>query len=278
VVICTKDNGFLIEQLVDRLWSGNRDALTDIVIVANRTTNPYALHVHKELAADGRIKLLKYDQAFNFSAQSNLGAASAGGDLVLFLNDDVVPVNADWLDELVAPLDDPGIGVVGPLLLYPDQSVQHAGMFLGFNGIAGHSLRGASLPERDYCFMASVPRQVMAVTGAALCMRRSDFQALNGFDQNLFALHIQDVDLCLRAHFSGLAVVYNPRSVLLHMESVSVKPTLADPRVAERRGREYAAFTRRWGDVLASDEFHNPNFARDAEDLRRLVVPGSGGQ
>ncbi len=275
VVICTKDNGFLLEQLVENLWRSHARELADIVVASNRTTNPYALAVHERLAAGGRIKLVKYDGPFSFSAQSNLGAAVAGGEVLLFLNDDIVPVNSDWLCEIIAPLEEPSIGVVGPLLLYPDQSVQHAGMFLGFNNVSGHTLRGAHLPHGDYCFMASAPRQVMAVTGAAMCMRRADFETLNGFDGNLFALYIQDVDLCLRAHFSGLAVVYNPRAILLHMESVSVKATLADPCMAQRRAREHAAFLRRWGDVLAKDEFHNPNFSLAAEDLRRLVSPPS---
>jgi GT2 family glycosyltransferase len=274
IVICTKDNGFLLEQIVERLWYGHARELADIVVVANSTTNPYAIAVHERLAAAGRIKCIKYDASFSFAAQSNLGAAAADGDILLFLNDDVVPVNGDWLSELVAPLDDPRIGVVGPLLLYPDQSVQHAGMYLGFNGLAGHALRGAQLPQGDYGFLASAPRQVMAVTGAALAMRRADFERLNGFDQNLFALYIQDIDLCLRAHFSGLAVVYNPRAILLHMESTSVKATLADPWMTRRRVLEHEAFTRRWGNALANDPFHNPNFARGAESLRSLVFPG----
>ena len=273
VVICTKDNGFLLEQLVESLWQGHERELADIVVVANRTTNAYAVAVHQRLAAAGRIRCVNYDAPFSFAAQSNLGAAASGGDILLFLNDDVVPVNRGWLRELVAPLDDPRIGIVGPLLLYPDQGVQHAGMYLGFNGLAGHALRGAKLPRGDYGFLASAPREVMAVTGAALSMRRADFDRLNGFDQNLFALYIQDVDLCLRAHFSGLAVVYNPRAILLHMESTSVKATLVDPWMTRRRALEHEAFVRRWGDALANDPFHNPNFARRAESLRSLEFP-----
>jgi GT2 family glycosyltransferase len=92
---------------------------------------------------------------------------------------------------------------------------------------------------------------------------------LNGFDRNRFALTIQDVDLCLRAHFSGLAVVFNPRSILLHMESVSVRPTLSDPWTIRRRALEHEAFTERWGDI--ADEFHNPNFSRADESLKSLV-------
>lgn len=274
IVICTKDNGFLLEQLVESLERTRCTGLVDIVVVSNRTTDPHALTVHAKLAAAGSIKLLKYHESFNFSAQSNLGAATAEGDVLLFLNDDVVPVNSDWLNELVSPLEDPAIGVVGPLLLYPDQSVQHAGMYLGYNRLAGHALRGARLPQGDCGFMATAPRQVMAVTGAALAIRRSDFEALGGFDRDLFALHIQDVDLCLRAHFSGLAVVHNPRAILLHMESVSVKPTLSDPWIAQRRTLEHSAFLRRWGEVIDRDAFMNSNISPAAEDLRTLLRPG----
>lgn len=276
VVICTKNNGFLLEQLISRLACESADKIADIVVVSNRPTNAYAAQLHDRLASHGQIKLVKYDAPFNFSAQCNLGAAAGSGEVLLFLNDDVVPVNKDWLGELIAPLDDSGIGVVGPLLLYPNGSVQHAGMFLGFERVAGHSLRGAELPEGDCGFLASAPRQVMSVTGAALCMRRNDFEALNGFDRNRFALNIQDVDLCLRAHFSGLAVVFNPRSIFLHMESVSVRPTLHDLWTIRRRALEHDAFAERWGDVLARDEFHNPNFCRSVECLKSLVCPEAG--
>ncbi len=275
VVICTKDNGFLLEQLAESLWQGHARELADIVVVANRTTDSYASAVQARLDVAGRIKRIEYDAPFNFAAQSNLGAAASDGNILLFLNDDVVPVNGNWLNELVAPLDDPRVGVVGPLLLYPDQSVQHAGMYLGFNGLAGHTLRGAKLPLGDYGVLAGAPRQVMAVTGAALAIRRADFESFNGFDRNLFALYIQDIDLCLRAHFSGLAVVYNPRAILLHMESTSVRATLADAWMTRRRELEHEAFVRRWGDVLASDPFHNPNFDRGVESLRRLVFPAA---
>jgi GT2 family glycosyltransferase len=270
VVICTKDNGFLLEQLVARLWRDHADELADVVVVSNRTTNLYALMIQARLADAGRIKLIEYDAPFNFSAQCNLGAAAGEGDVLLFLNDDIAPISKEWLSELVKPLENPAVGVVGPLLLYPDQSIQHAGMFLGFRGVAGHTLRGAQLPAGDCGFLASAPRQVMAVTGAALCIRRADFAALNGFDRNLFALYIQDLDLCLRVHCSGLAVVFNPRSVLLHMESISVNSTLADPRMARCRVLEHQAFVKRWGHVLRADEFHNLNFSRDEENLRTL--------
>jgi GT2 family glycosyltransferase len=275
IVICTKDNGFLLEQLVENIERTCAAQLADIVVVSNRTADPHAIAVHTRLAAAGRIKLVKYDDPFNFSAQSNLGAATGAGDVLLFLNDDVVPVNPDWLSQLIAPLEEPAVGVVGPLLLYPDQSVQHAGMYLGYNRLAGHTLRGARLPQGDCGFMATAPRRVMAVTGAALAMRRADFEVLGGFDRNLFALHIQDVDLCLRAHFSRLAVVYNPRSVLLHMESVSVKPTLADPWIAQRRKLEHEAFLRRWGEVAGLDPFINSNISTAAENHRTLLRPSS---
>lgn len=273
VVICTKNNGFLLEQLISRLECEGTDEVADIVVVSNRTTNAYAGQLHDRLASSGQIKLVKYDAPFNFSAQCNLGAAAGSGEVLLFLNDDVVPVNREWLHELVAPLVDSGIGIVGPLLLYPNESIQHAGMFLGFERVAGHSLRGARLPEGDCGFLGSAPRQVMSVTGAALCMRRNDFDALNGFDRSRFALNIQDVDLCLRAHFSGLAVIFNPRSIFLHMESVSVRPTLDDLWTVRRRALEHDAFAERWGDVLEKDEFHNPNFCRSVESLKSLVCP-----
>ncbi len=124
----------------------------EIVVVSHATQNPYALKALEDLRRSN-VRVIAYDGPFNFSRQCNLGARNAVAPHLLFMNDDVVPATSGWLDRLLEPFDNPTVGMSGPLLLYPDETVQHAGMFLGYKGVAGHLLRGSRLPAEDYLFM-----------------------------------------------------------------------------------------------------------------------------
>lgn len=270
IVICTKDKGHLLRQLCRALLSADA-RIADLVIVSNNTTSPHAVETLRSLAGHPKVKVLTHDAPFNFSRLSNLGAAAASGDFLLFLNDDIVPVSDDWLGALLAPFhQDSAVGVTGPLLVYPDERVQHAGMYLGYHGIAGHTLRHGQAPRDDYLFYTTAPREVSALTGAAMLVSRPCFEALNGFDE-LLATHLQDVDFSLRAKHSGFVNVFEPRAVLIHMESVSVKPIVAAEGKSLQRHRELQYFLARWGDVVTRDDLHNPAFAPNDETLHDLA-------
>ena len=270
-VICTKDKGHLTRQLVGRLLEEAPDLVGEVVIVANNTLNPYALQTLEDLARCERVTVLRRDEPFNFSRLSNAGArASVGRGPLLFLNDDIAPVSEDWLARLAAWLDEPDIGAVGPLLLYPDERVQHAGMYLGKRGDAGHALRAATLPGEDYLFTACAAREVSALTGAALLTPRAAFEALGGFDEQL-ATSLQDVDYCLRLRAVGLVNVFEPASVLIHMESASIRTIDAGQEFQRLRLAERTRFRERWGDLLRGDPLHPRGFDLEDESLRRLA-------
>ena len=266
-VICTKNSGLLLEQLIGQLLLN--PAIRDIVVVANNPTNEYALDVIRRASRMPRCTVLDYPEEYNFSKQSNLGAKYAQGEHLLFINDDIAPVSHDWLHHMLSWMDKPRI--VGPLLIYPDQSIQHAGMFLGFNGVAGHSLRGGSIPDCDPDFMLSIPHQVSAVTGAVMLMQREVFEDLNGFDY-ILGVYLQDVDLCLRATQRKIELVFDPRAVLIHMESVSIKPVLGNTRIRMRREREFEYYRTRWGERTHVDPHLSPLIDRSNETLRLLKL------
>jgi GT2 family glycosyltransferase len=270
-IICTRDKGHLLRATVRGLMETGR--VDEIVVVSHATQNPYALKALEDLRRSN-VRVIAYDGPFNFSRQCNLGARNAVAPHLLFMNDDVVPATSDWLDRLLEPFDNPTVGMSGPLLLYPDETVQHAGMFLGYKGVAGHVLRGSRLPAEDYLFMTQAPREVSCVTGAVMVVDRQLFENLNGFDP-LLGTYIQDVDLCLRVGHSGFRIVFNPRAILLHLESSSVREMLADPAVQATRAREYIYFVRRWGETRERDAFHNSSFLPNAEDLRAVVLKGA---
>ena len=270
VVICTKDKGHLLRQLVRALLAFEDARIADVVIVSNNTTNPNALKTLKDLEHSPKVKIVRHDAPFNFSLLSNMGARLAEGDYLLFLNDDITPVSDEWLGTLLAAFDlDPAVGIVGPLLLYPDERVQHAGMYVGYRGSAGHTLRFAQLPEDEYLYYASSPREVSALTGAVMLMSRVCFEALGGFDE-LLATYLQDVDLSLRAKRSGFVCVLEPRSILIHMESASIKALVEKESALRQRHHELQYFLQRWGDVVVQDDLHSSGFHLGDETLRKL--------
>lgn len=271
-VICTKDKGHLTRQLVRQLLAKDRSVVEEVVIVSNDTTNPYALQTLRDLSAEPRVRVIRDDGPFNFSRLSNAGVrAGVGRGQILLLNDDIAPVSEDWIERLASRLDDPAVGAVGPLLLYPDERVQHAGMYLGFRGIAGHALRGARLPAEDYLLTASAPREVSAVTGAVLMTSRTAFEAVKGLDEEL-ATYLQDVDYCLRLREAGLINVFDPAAVLIHMESASIR-ALDHPVLQAQRHAERERFVARWGAFLTADPLHPRGFDLEDETLRRLAGP-----
>jgi GT2 family glycosyltransferase len=270
VVVCTKDKGHLTRQLVRSLLANQPDVL-DVVIVANETSSPHALQTLADLALSPQVKVIRQDGAFNFSKLANAGARAGQGAHLLFLNDDITPVSEDWLERMLNALAAPMVGTVGPLLVYPNERVQHAGMHLGYRGCAGHSLRHAVLPQDDYLALASATREVSTLTGAALLTPRNVFDALNGFDERL-GTFLQDVDYCLRASRGGFANVYEPGAVLIHMESTSILEAPAGT-MDSRRQREHAYFVGRWGETLKDDTLHPSGLSLEDESLRTLREP-----
>jgi GT2 family glycosyltransferase len=273
VVICTKDKGHLVRQLTRQLLVLGSDQVAEILIVSNGTTNPYALRALADLSSDPRVRILRRDAPFNFARLCNDAAnETAGGGPLLFLNDDIAPVSEDWLSVLRDRLLEPGVGAVGPLLLYPDERVQHAGMYLRFPSGAGHYLRGAALPSEDVMGLANAAREVTCLTGAVLLTRRDAFEAIGGFDEQL-AISFQDVDYGLKLYSRGLRSVFEPRSILIHMESVSLARANADPELLRQRHAERALMLARWAAAFPTDPFLPAGLAPQDEGLRKLVRP-----
>ena len=208
---------------------------------------------------------------FDFSAMNNAlarkviadarPAPSNGRRLLLFLNDDTEVITPDWLSSMVELASRPEVGAVGAKLLYPDNRIQHAGVVLGLMEICGHGLRGYSTEERVYYDFPDLVRNVSAVTGACLMTPADLFFELGGFDEASLPVAYQDIDLCLKIHSKGLRVLYNPYAVLRHYEAVSKAMEDMNPRA-----NETLALKTRWGHLLESDPFYNPNLTRTSED------------
>ena len=212
-----------------------------------------------QLLRDNGARVLERDEDFNWAKLNNDGAAEANGELLLFLNDDIEIIDPDWLTELVSQAQRPEIGAVGALLLYPDRRIQHGGVFfVGYGGGAVHLFQGIDPAYGTYLDLHRTQREVSAVTGACLMVRRGVFDDVGRFDERL-AIAGNDVDLCLRLMKRGLRNIWTPYAVLLHHESASRRDASITP--------DETTMWQIWGDFLrAGDPFHSPHFAKDRVD------------
>jgi GT2 family glycosyltransferase len=263
-------------ELLNRCVSSCFDRISgwpvELVVVDHASTSPAMAEALATIRQRSGTLIVREEGPFNYSRLVNVGVARSKGEVLVLLNDDVEAMTRDWLDGLVTMLQKPGIGVVGPRLLYPDGRIQHNGVALGMGGIAGHPGRGAFPTERNQNRVDPWPRTVSAVTGACLLIRRVDFDAVGGLDENL-AVEFNDVDLCLRVAARGLKCVLEPRVTLTHHEQATRtgRPqTLSPARKSDR-----ITFVNRWGSLIADDPWLSPNIALEDDSCALADPPRS---
>ncbi|HEY1207328.1 MAG: glycosyltransferase [Bryobacteraceae bacterium] len=198
---------------------------------------------------------------FNYSAMNNAAARECDAPLLVFLNDDVEIIEPGWLEALIELGARPEAGAIGARLLFPDGRIQHAGVALDILESGGHVFRGLDGRGRYYFDFPDVIRNVSAVTAACMLVRAAAFEQVGGFDEALFPVSFNDVDLCLRLRRLGLRNLYTPYALLRHHESLTRAPRnlTFDPA-------GYAALRARWQDLLDADPYYSPNLTRTSED------------
>ena len=209
-------------------------------------------------AGDPRVDVFAYPtRPFNYSWVNNAAVARGETPLVCLLNDDVRVIEPDWLETMVGHVVQPGVGVVGARLLYPDDTVQHGGVILGAVGVAAHAHHGLPRTDPGYRSRAILDQDLSCVTAACAVIRREAFEEVEGFDEQL-AIAFNDVDLCIRLRARGWRIVLAAGAELYHDESASVGPHDA-PERTEQYGREHRLMKERWGVLLKGDPHYSPN-------------------
>ncbi len=258
VIVPTRDRPELLQRCMAGLLDHTDYPHLEVLVVDNGSTDPASRDLLARLDGTPRVQVLRDERPFNFAALNNAAASQADGDILLLLNNDTEVLHADWLREIAAHTVRPDVGVVGARLLYPDGTVQHAGILLGPNGAATHVGRGAGRDDAGYLGQLACTRDLSAVTGACLAIRREVWSRVGGMDERL-AVTWNDVDLCLRVRAAGLRVVWTPFATLIHHEGLSRGLESADPRAQARFAAEQAVVRSRWGDAVDNDPFLNPN-------------------
>ena len=232
------------------------------------------LHFQKEFP---QVRVVTWTREFNYSAINNFGVQAAKGQYLLFLNNDTELIAENFVEEMLGFCQREDVGAVGARLLYQDDTIQHAGVVIGFGGVAGHTFIGLHKAENSYFHRAMCAQDYSAVTAACMMSKKSVFDAVGGFSEDL-AVAFNDIDYCMKVRSLGKLVVYAPYALLYHYESKS-RGLEDTPEKVARFNREVAKFAKKWPEILKNgDPYYNPNLTLRKSNfaLRDLKKEGIG--
>lgn len=266
IVIPTRDQHDVLKACVDSILSATSYPNYEIVIMDNQTECPQAKAYLAQLSEQSKVKVVLFDEVFNYSKINNDAISHCGGEYLVLLNNDTKVITPDWLQKLIGIAAQPKVGCVGAKLLYPDNSIQHAGVVLGLGGYAAHSHRCLKEQHPGYFNRPHLIQTVSAVTGACLAIKKSTYLEMNGLDES-FQVAYNDVDFCLRVQAAGYDNVYCAEAKLYHFES---KTRGSDQQNAVKRARfekEKEQLKTRWGKVIEQDPYYSPHLTRGRENF-----------
>ncbi len=263
VVVPTRDHAELLSACADAVLRRTGYGRLELLIVDNGTVQAEALALLDRLAEDGRVRVLRHPGRFNWSAMNNAAARQAAGDVLLLLNNDTAALHPDWLSVMVSHAVQPGVGAVGPKLLYPDGRVQHAGITTDLAGIPRHLFRYAPGDSAGSFGLMATARQVWAVTGACMAVAREAFFAVGGLNEALPVAY-NDVDFCLRLTAHGYRIVWTPWASVEHRE-LATRPPDHVPERRDHTREELDRLVRDWGRLVLHDPFLSANLHLEAE-------------
>jgi len=218
-IIIPSDNLENINKSISSIVNNSDYPNYEIIIV----TNSEICRAFSEKKRGKTIQTVSYDGEYNFSKKCNIGVENARGEFVLFLNDDVYPLEKNWIDILLGPFQQPEVGAVSPKLVYSDGTIQHAGLVTGVRNLIGTAFHTWAQDSRYYFNLPQMTRTVSALSAACLLMRREVFERINGFDTVNTPIAHSDLDLCFKIRELGLRLVYTPHTQLQHVGHLSIK-------------------------------------------------------
>ena len=275
VIIPNKDETETLRSCIRSLKENTTYKNFEILIIENNSTTKEIFSYYKELSREENIRIFNWKKEFNYSAINNFGARKARGEYLLFLNNDIQVITPDWMEEMLGVCQREEVGAAGVKLIYPDNTIQHAGCVIGIGGIAGHMFVDMPAERSGYLHKASLLQDMSAVTAACMMIKRSVFQKVKGFTEEL-AVAFNDVDLCLKVRREGYLIVYDPYARLYHMESKT--RGAEDSEAKMRRFQTEIEYMRcHWLDILKKgDPYYNKNLSLTKWNYSLKPLPGMG--
>lgn len=273
IIIPTKDKSDILSKCIESIQKKTIYNNYELIIVDNNSKDTYTKDYLETIRKSHNIRILKYENPFNFSAINNYAARNSNNQYLLFLNNDIEVISPEWLSAMLEHAQRREVGAVGCKLVYPNNTLQHAGVILGITGtpgmpgVAGHSHKHLPNEARGYFHRPHMIQNLSAVTAACLMVRRDVFEEVGGFDEKL-GIAFNDVELCLKIRQKGYLIVYTPYAELYHHESLS-RGYEDNPEKQKRFSGEVKYIREKWGKLIdQGDPYYNPNLSLEHEDFR----------
>lgn len=265
IVIPNKDHIDDLDKCVRSLFNVNTYKNIEVIIVENNSTEKETFEYYDSIQKEySNVKVLVWKREFNYSAINNFGVKEAKGDYILLLNNDTEMIAPDSISDMLGYCMRPDVGIVGAKLLYPDGTIQHAGVIIGLGGIAGHAFIGLDANQYGYMSRAYLSSDYSAVTAACLMISKEIYNEVGGLCEQ-YAVAFNDVDFCMKVRSKGYLVVYDAFSQWYHYESKSRGYEDTEEKQLRFKG-EIDTFKSKWQKELdEGDPFYNRNFPLNTE-------------
>ncbi|NES24824.1 MAG: glycosyltransferase family 2 protein [Symploca sp. SIO3E6] len=267
IIIPTKNLGKILDNCLQSIFAKTQYPNYEVLLIDNGSTEARTQQVIQNWQSKepDRFSYKLLDIPFNFSKINNYAVEHCQGEYLLFLNNDTEVVTPDWLEAMVEQAQRPAIGAVGAMLLYPDKTIQHAGVVAGIGGVAGHSHKYSDSDSPGYFGQLQTINNYSAVTAACLMCRRNLFEEVGGFTEEL-TIAFNDVDFCFKLIEQGYRNIYLPHVVLYHYESKSrgYEDTVEKQT---RFSREIQYMQHKWQKFIQYDPCYNLNLTNKTEDF-----------
>ena len=271
IIIPTRDKLEILKNCVTSIIDKTTYNNYEIIIVDNGSIYPETLEFFKTIQKNENIRVITLDVEFNYSKLNNYAAAKATGEYICLMNNDIGIISANWIEEMLATAMQDGVGCVGARLWYPNDTIQHAGVFVGFYGVAGHWNRLLGKGAKSYMNRASLQQTVSAVTAAVLMVKKSIYEEVGGLEEKL-AVAFNDIDFCLKIRDKGYRNIYTPFVEMYHYESASRGKDITEAQKT-REKQEIDFMKDKYGDALVNCPQYNPNLSLESEDFELAFPP-----
>ena len=268
IIIPNKDHTDDLDRCIRSILEKSTYTNYEIIVAENNSDKPETFEYYKKIEAEEpKVKVIYYKDKFNYSKINNFGVENAKGEYLLLLNNDTSIINGDCIEELLGYCMRDDVGAVGARLFYEDDTIQHAGVVIGFGGIAGHCFVNQKRNVTGYRHRIICAQDYSAVTAACMMVDRKVYEKVGGFSEEL-AVAFNDVDFCLKVRKAGYLVVYNPYAELYHYESKS-RGYEDTPEKVNRFNSEINEIQSRWFEILENgDPYYSPNLTLISQDFQ----------
>lgn len=264
IIIPNKDEKESLKKCIDSIIEKSTYSNYEIIVVENNSVSDEIFDYYKEIEKLEKVKVITWKEGFNYSAINNFAFKHTKGEFVVLLNNDIEIITSNWIEEMLMYTQRKDVGITGVKLYYPDDSIQHAGVIIGLNSVAGHSHGRFDRVDDGYAGRLKVVQNLSAVTAACLMIKRSIFKEINGLDEK-YPVAFNDVDFCLRVRQKGYLIIFNPFIEMYHYESKS-RGIEDSPEKVKRFNNEVKRFKEMWG-LWKRDPYYNDNLTKEREDF-----------